>query len=267
MQNGNRLERMTRRWWFFLLFVLIQFVPPYASKGYQWQEWGDVISQALGRAIVYQHPQIYPIFKVIPVVLLIGIVVFRNKVARLFSIYVSISYVLFAFGQSIAVTEKYGLTFCPINIVMFLVVAVFWAWEAVVLQNDFRPVKIPIWRYWVAPLALLAFWYPLNRQTAMPDFNPAYIFTNGAGLAFCLMTPVYVGLLTLYWPRVNMATLRVTSLVGLIIGLYNMGTNFIVKPSILWWNGVLHIPLLVISIYALVLSLRKIEKNVVAGSG
>jgi Na+/proline symporter len=78
-----------------------------------------------------------------------------------------------------------------------------------------------------------------------------------SGRAFCMMTPVYVRLLTLYWPKVNIATLRVTSLVGLIIGLYNMFANFAVNPSKRWWNGVLHIPLLVISLYGLILSLKR----------
>jgi Na+/proline symporter len=105
------------------------------------------------------------------------------------------------------------------------------------------------------PLAILAFWAPASR--GRPDFNPVYLVTNGAGLAFCMMTPVYVGLLTLYWPKVNIATLRVTSLVGLIIGLYNMHVNFFVRPSMLWWNGVLHIPLLTVSLYGLILSLKR----------
>jgi hypothetical protein len=255
----SKAERITRKWWFFLLFVLLQFiVPPYASKGYNFPEdWGKVIFHALGHAIVYQHPELYPIFKVIPIILLIGIFVFRNKVARLFSIYAGISYVLFAFGQSIAVTEKYGVAICTINIVMFLVVAAFWLWEAVVLQNDFTLTKQPIWRYWVVPLAFLAFWYPLNLRNGRPDFNTIYLFTNIAGMAFCTMTPFYIGLLTLYWPKVNIATLRVTSLVGVIIGLYNMQVNFIIAPSTKWWNGILHLPLLAISLYGLILSLKK----------
>ena len=254
----NKLDWITRKWWFFLIFVLlILVVPPYASKGYKFpEEWPDVTMQVLGRAIIYSHPELFPIFKIIPIILLIGIIIFRDKVACLFSIYVSTSYVLFAFGQSIAITEKYGVSICTINVVMFLIVAGFWAWEAVVLQNDYTLRKLPIWRYWVVPLALLAFWYPLNRQTGMPDFNPVYLFTNGAGLAFCTMTPLYVGVLTLYYPKVNIATLRVTSLVGFIIGLYNMNLNFIMRPSTLWWNGVLHIPLLVISLYGLILSLK-----------
>jgi len=261
--DGNQFrhgkpERITRKWWFFLIFVLLQFVtPPYASKGYTWDQWGDVIRHSVGNAFIYSYSELYPIFKIVPVVLIALIIVFRNRFRRLFNLYVALSYILFAFGQNIAVTEKYGLSICTINLIMFPAVAGFWIWEAIVLQNDFSPAKIPFWRYWVVPLAFLAFWYPLNNQTCMPDFNPAYLFTNGAGIAFCTMTPVYVGLLTIYYPRVNIATLRITGLIGLMIGIYNMITNFFVNPGRLWWNGVLHIPLLIVSLYGLVLSFRK----------
>jgi hypothetical protein len=257
LQQG-KLERVTRRWWFFLLFVLIQFVPPYASKGYTFpEEWADVIKHVLSNMVVGSWSALYPIFKVIPIVLVASIIVFRNRVIRLFNIYVAISYVIFAVGQSISVTEKYGVAICTINLIMFLAVAGFWLWEAKVLQNEFSPVKIALWRYWVVPLAVLAFWYPLAQRTAKPDFSLFGFYTNGAGMAFCTMTPLYVGLLTLYWPRVNIVTLRLTSLVGLIIGLYNMNLNFLVRPSLLWWNGVLHIPLLVTSLYGLIISLKR----------
>ena len=45
----SKLDRITRRWWFFGLFVLLWFVvPPYASKGYKFpEEWGRVIQHAL----------------------------------------------------------------------------------------------------------------------------------------------------------------------------------------------------------------------------
>ncbi len=251
----SKLERITRKWWFFGLFVLIQFFPPYASKGYNIEDWGKVIQHALSNAIVGQHPEIYPVFQVIAILALIGILIFRNKFARIFGIYVAISYVLFTIGQSVAVTNKYGVSICTINFVMFLIVAGFWAWEAVVLKNDYTFRKLPIWRYWVVPLAVLAFWYPSSK--GRPDFNPVNLITSGSGLAFCLMTPVYLTLLSLYWPRVNMPAMRVTSLVGLIIGLYNMYVNFGINPGRLWWNGVLHIPLLSISVYGLILSLKK----------
>ncbi|MHC4325127.1 MAG: hypothetical protein ACYSUX_12760 [Planctomycetota bacterium] len=256
-----KMERITRRWWFFLSFVLLQFViPPYASKGYKFpDEWGNVINYALSYAFIYSHSELFPVFKIIPIILVVLIIVLRNRVTRLFNIYVAFSYVLFAFGQSIAVTEKYGVTICTLNVIMFLAVACFWAWEAITLQNNFTLVKIPHWRYWVVPLVLLAFWYPVDFVTMKPDFNPPGLFTNVAGVTFCMMTPVYVGLLSLYWPKVNISTLRVTSLVGLIIALYNVLLNFCIAPSLLWWNGVLHIPLLGISVYGLVLSMKNVR--------
>jgi hypothetical protein len=252
-----RLEWITRRWWFFLLFLLLQIVPPYAAKGYDWSETGMVTGEILSRSFEFSSSvlrPILPVFKIVPILLIVLIRVLGNRVARPFSIYVALNYVLVALVQSIAVTESYGLGIIVINLVMFFLVALFWAWEAVVQKNDLSPQKLPIWRYWVVPFAFLAFWYPVNPNTMMPDFSLTHLFANLAGLTFCMMTPVYLAILTLYHPRVNRATLRVTSLVGFIIGLYNMLVNFVLAPDTLWWNGILHIPLVVISIYSFVLS-------------
>jgi hypothetical protein len=253
----RKLELITRKWWFYLIFVLIQFIPPYASKGFNWSEIGLITGEILSNAIVYSYTTMFPIFKIIPIILVVSIIIFRNRVSRIFSIYAAFTYVLIAFLQSIAETDKYGFGILTLNLIMFLVVAVFWFWEAIVQKNDFTPQKRPLWKYWVIPFAIFAFWYPVNPNTFMPDFHPLYLFTNLAGLAFCLMTPVYLAILTLYHPKVNIATLRVTSIVGLIIGFYNMWVNFFISPETLWWNGVLHIPLLTISIYGLILSLKK----------
>ena len=255
----RRLEAITRKWWFFLLFILMQFfLPPYVSKGFEWSEIGIITGTILSNSLVYTYTALYPIFKIIPAVLVISLLFLKNRVTRLFSIYAVVTYVLFAFLQSIAVTEEYGLGIITVNIVMFCIVAAFWFWEGLARRNDFTPQERSAWKYWVIPLAFLAFWYPVNPDTMMPDFNPIYLLTNLAGLAFCLMTPVYLSILTLYYPKVNIATLRVTSLVGTIIGFYNVLTNFLLYPSILWWNGVLHIPLITISIYALILSFKSL---------
>jgi hypothetical protein len=258
-ENVQRhLESITRKWWFFLLLILVNiFLPPYASKGFEWSEIGLITGAILSNALVYDYITLYPIFKIVPIVLIASILFLRNRVTRLFSLYAAITYVLFAFLQSIAVTEKYGLGVITINVIMFCFVAFLWFWEAIAQKNDFTSQERSVWKYWVIPLAVLAFWYPLNLDTMMPDFNPFYLLTNVAGLAFCLMTPAYLAILTLYYPNVNIATLRVTSLVGAIIGFYNMLTNFIMFPTLLWWNGILHIPLMTISVYGLILSLKK----------
>ena len=255
----RRLELITGKWWFFLIFVLIQFIiPPYASKGFEWSEIGMITGEVLSNALVYNYPIVYPIFKLIPIILVLSLIFLKNKANLFFSVYVAINYVLFAVLQSIAVTEKYGLGIITLNLAMFTIVAAFWFWEANVQKNDFTPQKQSAWKYWVIPAALLAFWYPCNISgaVAIQDFNLIHLLTNEAGLTFCMMTPVYLAILTLYHPRVNIATLRVTGLVGVIIGFYNVLVNFILATS-LWWNGILHIPLLTVSAYALVLSFIK----------
>lgn len=252
-----KLELITRKWWFFLIFILIQFIPPYASKGFEISEIGMVTGEVLSHSLVYDFPTFYLIFKILPLALLICIILLGNRAARIFNLYVAIAYLLFAFLQNIAFTEKYGLAIITTNIVMFLLVALFWFWEALVQKSDFTsPTKSPK-KYWIISLAFVAFWYPINPETMGPDFNILYLFTNEAGLTFCMMTPVYISLLILHYPRINLVTLRVTSLVGVIIGFYNILTNFIMFPGLLWWNGILHLPLISISVYGLIISLRK----------
>lgn len=256
----GKLESITRKLWFYLLFVLLQFVPPFTSKGgiispLNLSKRAEITIDILQHALVSSLEMLYPIFKVIPIILVISIIFLGNRTTRWFNAYVGISYVLFAFLQHIAVTEQYGLSILMTNFISLLIVAAFWFWDVFAQKNDFTPKKQTMLKYWVVPLAFLAFWYPLNPSTAMPDFNPIYLITNVAGLTFCMMTPVYLATLTLYYPRINIATLRVTGLVGTIIAFYNVLMNFILNPSLLWWNGVLHIPLLTISGH--VLSLKK----------
>jgi len=256
----TRMEIITQKWWFFLVFIFIQFIPPYSSKGFGASEIGMVIGEVLGHALLYNFSSFYSIFKILPLVLVVCIFLFRNSVVRIFNLYVAIAYILFAFLQSIAFTEKYGLIIITVNILMFLLVALSWFWEALVRKNDFTPSLRLTRKYWMIPLVFVAFWYPINPDTMKPEFNLLYLLTNEAGLTFCMMTPLYIFLLILHHPRNNLVTLRVTSLVGTIVGLYNIFTNFIILPGLLWWNGILHLPLISISIYGLIISLRKKTK-------
>ena len=243
----DKLEAATWKWWFYLIFVLIQFIPSFAAKGYDPREMGEVISIILQNAIISSVEILYPLFKIIPILLVFLIVLRKKGVAQWFNFYVGISYVLFAFLQHVAITEEYGFSIVISNLIMLLIVATFWFWDIFAQKNSFMLVEQPLWKYWVIPLAFIAFWYPLNQDTFMPDFNPVYLFNNAAGLTFCMMTPVYLAILLLHYPQINIATLRVTGLAGIIIASYNVLLNFFMYPDTLWWNGVLHIPLLMIS--------------------
>jgi len=159
----RRLESITLKWWFFLLLILVNiFLPPYVSRGFEWSEIGIITGTILSNALVYTYTALYPIFKIVPILLVASIIFLRNRVTRLFSLYAAITYVLFAFLQSIAVTEEYGLGIITVNVVMFGTVAAFGLWEALAQRNDFAPQKRSAWKYSMIPLAVLAFWYPLN---------------------------------------------------------------------------------------------------------
>jgi len=258
----ENLESITRKRWFLILFILIgTIIPPIVTKGYDHTQIGMIIQYILRNALIKYCSPVYPVFKIIPIVLIFALILFGNRIRRIFSLYGGITYLLFASLQGIAITEKYGFGVVTGNFILMVFVAILWFWESLVSKNDFTLQKLPLIRYWFVPLAFLAFWYPVDLKTMKPDFNLVYLFTNMAGLAFCTMTPVYLGILTLYYPMVNIVTLRITSLLGIIIGFWNMVVNFGIRPDILWWNGVLHLPLVFISIYALILSFRKITKK------
>lgn len=240
----SKMERVTRKWWFLALFILIATAaPPIVTKGFEPSKTGEIIGYLLSNALIEHISPLYPLFKVIPLLLVLALILYGNRVGKVFSVYAGISYLLFAVFQSISITEKYGFGLVTSNFILMIVVAGFWLWEAFVGKNNFSPRRLPFARYWVIPLAVLAFWYPINLESMQPDFNPVYFFTNSAGLAFCCMTPVYLAILILYFPQVNIATLRVTSLLGTIIGFWNLVINFGLNPELLWWNGVLHLPL------------------------
>ncbi len=258
----NRFDLITRKWWFVVVFILINIlIPPIVTKGYDPSKMGEIIPYIILHSLLTSESLslLYPIFKILPTILISALIFSGNRFSRIFSFYVGINYILFAVLQSISITDTYGFAVVSGNFILMLVVALLWFWEFVANKNDFTPRKIKLIRLWVVPLAFLAFWFPLNLESMKPDFNLSYIFTNPVGLAFCNMTPVYLAILTIYYPRVNLVTLRITSLLGVIVGCWNLLINFLIDPDILWWFGVLHLPLLFISIYALILSFRKIQ--------
>jgi len=86
-----------------------------------------------------------------------------------------------------------------------------------------------------------------------PDFNPLLLLTSSFGVMYCPTTPFIIAVLTLIYPRVNMYVLRVTSFVGLLIGVFN-AMSFFLMPGYTLWNLILHTPLIFISIYGLLIS-------------
>jgi hypothetical protein len=251
----SKLEVITGKWWFLIILFSLFTLPPYSSIQYPVMEWPLVNMIIITNPIKPLFADYFWMFKVLPLLLIVLLLLFKNKIRRLISIYAALSYVLFGLVQSISKSEQVGIGICTANLILFLLIAFFWLLEAIHPRNDFdQPVK-SLWQYWIFIPAFLAFWEPVNPITLMPDFSLFLLFTNGAGLAFCMMTPVYLSTLIFIYPKVNLPLLRVTSLFGFGIGVGNI-ILAITRFSSYWWIGLLHLPLLILSIYGLAISYK-----------
>jgi len=248
-----KLDAVTRKWWLYVLLLLLFFIPTYATKGYDPRRSVDLIGQVLADPLISAFPALMPIAKLIPAVLVVGLFVYGNRMRRGFDVYVAALFLALALLQTAAVTPTYGLVVLSGNLALILVVGLMWLWEVVAKRNDFAARRRPLWRWWVAPLAILAFLAPIDSGPMTPDFTPVRLLTNGAGLTFCMMTPLVLAVLTLFHPTVNPAVFRVTSFAGILFGVVNMIVWFAIEPWG-WWMGVLHVPLVAISAYAFVLA-------------
>ncbi len=250
--NTNKLERITRKWWFFLILIGAQsLLMPFSSQNFGLNEIRNIINVTLANSFQGGISEYYIYFQIFTIVTLFLLFLLKNSFAKIFNIYVFISYVLFAFLQNMALTEKYGFSVVTVNVFMFLFVAFGWLAEVLKPKNDYTFSNLNWKQSWLILLALIAFWAPLSN--GLFDFSPKHFLYSGSSLAFCLMTPLFLTIMTLNIPKINIVTYRITAIIGVITGLYNM--MYFQNASTI--NvGIIHLPLLIISIYALIRSYR-----------
>ncbi len=249
----EKLELFTKKWGFFAIIFLILALPPFTAEQYLLSDWPLINQQIVTHPIKPLLSDFYWVFKVIPFALIISVFLFGNRARKIFSLYAAVNYGFFAVFQSISITDQHNFAICSSNLILFLLISAFWLLETVVQKNAFTSRKPTLRRFWVLIPAALSFWEPIHPVTLMPDFSFTYLLTSGAGLSFCMMTPVYIAIITIFYPTVNLPLLRVTSIIGAIIGLGNVGLALI-QISNYWWVGIMHIPLIIVSIYGLILS-------------
>jgi hypothetical protein len=188
----------------------------------------------------------------ITTILVLGLILTKKGVGRLVDAYFTMVLAFITLSNNIALTESYGLVVLTGNLVPMLIVTALWFRETCKPENDYNVSKLPAWRYWVIPFAILAFWFPVGSGQG-PHFDPVLLLSSDYGIFFCPTIPVILALLTLSYPNVNRLLLNTTSVVGLIIGLFNAMTLFL-EPDYTVWLFVLHTPLILISLYGLIIS-------------
>jgi hypothetical protein len=253
----NLLEKVVKKWWFYLIILILFFIiPSYTQKGAGYQAWQSVLKEVLTNPLIYGFTPLFWASKAVFVLLVLLLIFQGRKMPRAFASIIAVFYVGIAVFQNTAQTSTYGLAIISGNVLLMLVVAVSWIVEAIDPRSDFTSVRVPLWKWWVLPLAVLAFWFPVDASGSSPQFTLANLVSNGSMLTYCMMTPVVLAILTIFYPRVNHATMRVTSFVGIMFGVTNEVEWFILLPS-MWWMGIMHIPLITISLCAFAITFRR----------
>ena len=77
----NRIEEATRKWWFYVAFILLQGVAfvPFASRNFSFSNSIEIVEYSLGYPFIGSiNKAIFPLFKVIPMVLIALIFIIKN---------------------------------------------------------------------------------------------------------------------------------------------------------------------------------------------
>jgi hypothetical protein len=233
-----------------VLILLSVFLPPISEVPFDSQKTPEVIVEILQHAS-QTFSKFAPIVHISTLLLLVLLALYGQKLGRVFDGHFALVFLFIALTNNIAVTDSYGFVILTGNLVPFSVVALLWILETYRPRNVFEFPSFPSWRYWVLPFAILAFWFPVSQEGAL-YLDPLLLLTSDYGVFFCPTVPVVLAVLTLIYPRVNGELLAVTSFSGLLIGLFNAMSLFI-TPGYTIWLLVVHIPLIVMSLYGLLI--------------
>jgi len=222
--ESERLERATRKWWFYLILVALLFLAPSYSSATGFitgEKIGEVVAEVLTYSLKPYKP-FMPLLHIIVILFIAAVLVYGNRFGKIFTAFVGVNYLFIAFLQNTAVTERYGLGIITVNIIWFSLIGLLWLRDVKIRKTNYTFSRQPVWRYWVVPFAVLTFWSPDKPW----DFNPIYLLTSDSPLAFCLITPTYLSIFYLLYLKVNLPALRVTSFIGTLLGISNIGIGF-----------------------------------------
>ncbi len=246
---------MSKKWHLplsYIVLVLISVLPPITQAPYNPRNTQDVIFSILSIAV--QPYQAWGwVFHVATLFLVLFILWRPEKAGRVLAGYMGVNYMIIAALQTHATTVKYGFALQTGALVGTLVIGI--TWLVVAIKDGLRLSlnNVPRWSFLLLPLVLLVFWSPVKMQAGaiLPNFDPRLLLTSvDYGLSYCFVTPLFLFLLTLFSNNFTTFAFRISAFNGLLYGIFNLTHWF--NPNTVWM-GVMHLPLLILSIVALAL--------------
>ena len=251
------MEKIIYKKWFKILLVLIMFCPLITEQKYNSQYTTDVIASVLEHPYINNIGICLIIAKIILLVICLLPLLMKEKSCKYILGYYGVILLFVGLFQNMSNTE-YGFTFIIGNMIVQYIVSICCFNDVIKSKSKISKEDLNKKALWIIPLMILAFLMPyiIENNKIIPSIST--IFTNEAGVTYCMITPVIIGMLILFSKNIDKATINIISFVGLSFGIFNMMTwfGFNIKD---WWMGILHLPLLIISIYGLRIS--KIKKG------
>jgi hypothetical protein len=241
------------------LALLAVVLPPYVSKGFAIQKILHINAFILTHSIRNNFRAAFPIFNSITLLVFICVLLFRGKASRVLSVYLFILYMIISFLQNISISEPFGVAVYTTTMLISIITALAWLQELVLHENSFSKRIRATRMLLLVPPAVLALWYPINPANNLPDFRMEYFLTSGSSLTFCVITLVALSILLAYYPEINFFLLMTTSVFGLLIGIGNIWLEIFFLPG-LFWVGLFHIPLILLSLVGLFASWKHRKK-------
>jgi len=250
-------ENLTTKWWFYAFLVLGVFIPPYTQHGFS--SFSDLVETVAYVADFLIENKLVlvpymPLFHLAFVLLFSLLFIFGNKFGRIFSIAVGINFVFITFLQGGAITQKYGVVFYPNAFLEISLISVGWFWEAKIRKMDFTFKNKAPQVYWLAGIvAFFSFWNP----DKLGVLSPMSLITSTSPIAFCMVTPIYLGILSLFYPDVNVPLFRITSFIAILVSIISIGMGFFMEDRSegIYWS-VLHSPMLITTVYCFLLGFK-----------
>ncbi|MFD3156327.1 hypothetical protein ACFIJ5_05625 [Haloimpatiens sp. FM7330] len=248
----NKIEYFFSKWWGKIALILLFFISPYSQIHFSPQSTQQVIGEVLKNPIIYAYPIIYKTIKITFSIIVILLIINKRKFFSIFSFYTSCIFMISSLFQNMAYTEKYGFVFLIGNFILVFMLAILWCVQCFSNKENNLKERVGKNKYWLIPLSVLAFWFPIDSTGRVFNFTLLELITNESMTTFCMITPVVLVISLLFCKKNNLFTLTVTSYIGIIFGITNMIVWFIINPE-MWSIGVLHLPLIIISLYTFII--------------
>lgn len=257
-QKTKERKPFTQTNWFQAAVLICLFLPLYTQSPYDAQQTSDLIYQVLSHPLTSHLELFMPLFKLGLLLAILTPFFLKHRAEVAILGYYAFLLLIVGALQNTTITDSHGFVWIVGNTIVHYALAVICLVDLFKRRTRIYRRHFDASKIWLVPLMLLALCMPyaVSATGAIVSGISMHILTNDAALTFCMITPVIIGALLLFWRGVHRPTLAGLSFVGAMVGIINVVLWFTLKTES-WWMGVLHLPLLIISAYGLVVARRK----------